>query len=159
MISQRTGLRMAALVLLALPLAVAGGCGKQKAQVSGHVKFTDGRPVTAGTITFWLDDFQHGSGQINKDGSYSVPDAPVGEAKVIIDTPEPTINPRGRQPAQAPPGLGQMPSDKMPPGIGGGPIDPSEITPVNQKYKAHDTTPLSFTVGRGAQTHDFTVEP
>jgi hypothetical protein len=157
MMLQRTGLRTVALAQLAFTLA-AGGCGKQKAQVNGTVKFTDGKPVTAGTITFWIDDFQHGSGSINGDGSYTVNDAPVGDAKVLIDTPTMTMNQRTRQPAQAPPGLGAMPSDKMPPGMGA-PIDPSQITPVNEKYKSHDTTPLSCKVGRGSQKQDFTVEP
>jgi hypothetical protein len=162
MIWQRrsTGLRTAAVALLAL--AAAGGCTKQRAQVSGKVKFADGRPVTAGTVTLWIDKDSHGSGPIASDGSYTVSDAPVGKVKVIVESPHvQMMMGRGMSQGKAPEGLAGMPTDKLPPGMVGGPkpLDPSQIVPVNAKYADVATTPLEYTVVRGPQEHEIVVEP
>jgi hypothetical protein len=78
------------LVCLAM---LATGCGPRVKdgvyRVSGTVKFTDGQPVTSGTIYFDNDKY-NSFGQIQSDGSYKLTTlnpgdgAPPGNAKVYF---------------------------------------------------------------------------
>ena len=63
--------------------------------VTGKVKLAANRQlVTAGTVSFWGSDNRVGSSPIAGDGSYPVPDAPVGEVKITIVTPPPRTGAR-----------------------------------------------------------------
>ena len=77
---------IAGFLLLSVGLMVSG-CGSSTrpvATVTGTVSYK-GKPVTGGTITFFNeDDTYNGSSRIFGDGSYSVPDAPVGSTKVVV---------------------------------------------------------------------------
>jgi len=90
----------AALGLAALALA---GCGA-KGTVSGQVKF-NGRPLPWGQITFLSEA---GDKPVLhapvRDGSYTVPEVPVGSARVTVTTtppPAPIKLPPGVKPVQA----------------------------------------------------------
>lgn len=79
------------LTLIAVGLGamlVLSGCGSdRRASVSGKVTVAGKGPLPGGNIRFIsvADPNKIGGGQIKADGTYEVPDAPVGECKVVID--------------------------------------------------------------------------
>jgi hypothetical protein len=153
---QGTVLRLAGPALLGLALAALGGCGGGKAAVNGKVSLSDGTPVPAGTITFWASDNRSAQATLTPDGSYSIPDAPVGDVKVTVETPVPMMGgPTGM--GKPPPGVKGMPAEMLPPGqkeLAG-----VNVVPVPKQYKDKSTTPLTYTVTRGTQKKDFTITP
>jgi hypothetical protein len=157
-----TVLRAAGAGLLGLALAAAGGCSSGKATVSGKVAFANGTAVPAGTITFWADDGRQAQATLKPDGSYSMGDAPVGEVKVTVETPKPREGMgggmRGMDPTQSPQGKQGMPADMIPQGEKGLPGD-IKIIPVPDRYRDKSSTPLTYTVTKGTQQHDFTITP
>jgi hypothetical protein len=162
---KRPFLRAAGFALLGVAVAVAGGCKKPKAAVTGKVLLANKQPVTAGTVSFWSvsDNTQVGSSPISADGSYSVNDAPVGEVKITIVVPPPLPAMRGQGMTKAPPGLaGGMPADKMPGGPSGGePPKAQNIVPVPDRYKDRETTTATWTVveSQEPQQHDIILDP
>jgi hypothetical protein len=155
---QRKGtvLRLAGPGLLGLALVALGGCGGGKATVSGKVALGDGTPVSAGTITFWAGENRSAQATLKPDGTYSMGDAPVGEVKVTVETPRPKAGPTGMGPA--PPGVKGMPPEMVPEEDKGLPGN-VKIVPVPDKYRDKSSTPLTYTVSRGAQQKDFTITP
>jgi len=157
--------RAAGFGLLAVALAAAAGCGKPKAVVTGKVRLTSGKLVTAGTVSFWSSDNRVGSSAIAPDGSYTVPDAPVGDVKITVVTPPPRMVMGGRGGGGMPkaPGdlAGGMPADKVPEGMSGDAMKPQNVVPVNDIYKDVATTTLTWTVAKSKepQQYDVVVEP
>jgi len=156
-------LRAAGFGLLALAVAAAEGCAKPKAVVNGKVLLANGQPVTAGTVSFWGSDNRVGSAPIGSDGSYSVPDAPVGDVKITLSTPPPrmVMGDKGGMPKAPGDIAGGMPTDKVPEGMSGGALKPQNVVPIPDKYKDVATTPLTWTVAKSEepQQHDIVLEP
>lgn len=153
--------RSVLLGFLALALLSGAGCGKAKrATVSGQVTF-NGRPLTAGTISFIDKKKRTGTGVIDAKGNYTVSDAPVGEVTIIIDVPKRPLMMGGQMTMKPPPGMGQMkPPEGMEPTGGGATItDPSKIVPIPDKYAKEDSSPLKFSVADGEQTYDIKLTP
>ena len=77
--------RFGFLVLLVLPLTVLG-CGKSAGKVSGKVT-KNGSPLPGGFVLYESADGKVKlSGQIKpEDGSYTIPNVPVGEGKFGVD--------------------------------------------------------------------------
>src|SRR5438094_236640 len=71
----------------ALLALVALGCGG-RGDVSGKVTF-QGKTVVFGTVQFEGSDGRLSQGNIGTDGSYSVRDVAVGEAKVAVSSLNP----------------------------------------------------------------------
>jgi len=163
--SHRKGtlLRAAGFGLLAIAVAAAGGCAKPKAVVNGKVRLANGQPVTAGTVSFWSSDNRVGSSALGSDGSYSVPDAPVGDVKITVSTPPPrmVMGDKGGMP-KAPGDLGGgMPADKVPEGMSGVVMKPQNVVPVPEQYWDVATTTLTWTVAssKAPQEHDIVLAP
>ena len=74
--------------LVGLTLVCVGGC-KSTGTVNGKVTFKkDGSPVPFGSVvTFWGSDDHKATAQTNPDGTYFLPDAPVGEVTVTVMGP------------------------------------------------------------------------
>jgi hypothetical protein len=70
------------MLLPALLLGAAAGCGARTGEVSGAVYY-NGQPLPFGTIQFLGPDGIPCAGQVNSDGTYSVR-VPVGAARVIV---------------------------------------------------------------------------
>jgi hypothetical protein len=159
----RTGFRLCGAGLLVVALVAAGGCGKKQAVVTGKVTLKDGRPVTAGTVSFFGDENRVATSQIGPDGSYKILDAPVGEVKITVQGPpqRQAMGGSGAKMPEAPPGLGGMPADKIPEGMSKDPLAPGAIVPVNARYQDPKKTPLSWTVAASvsAQEHDIVLDP
>jgi Carboxypeptidase regulatory-like domain len=135
-----TLLRLGTICLLGLALAGVAGCGKPKGVVTGKVTLKDGKPVSPGTIvTFWVGDNQAIPGVTNAEGAYSVPNAPVGDAKVTVTAPTP------------------MPAVPVPGGKGE--AAPPKVIPIPAKYKDKSATPLKFKVEPGTHEFNITIEP
>jgi hypothetical protein len=102
--------------------AAVAGCGDKdaRAPVSGKVTVAGKGPLAGGSIRFVsaADPNRSSSGQIKSDGTYMVPDAPVGECKVVIDNSH--LDPNGSK-GSAPPGaMGKGGGMKGMPGAGPG---------------------------------------
>ena len=140
-------------VLCCSALLCLSGCGKKaKATVNGKVRFNQ-NPLTAGTVTFIDADGHSGSGTIKSDGSYTVTDAPVGEATITVFTPPPSVAAQGqRMPAHK-----GMPKEFLPPGQDQGRAVPTVSVP--EKYQKKESSPLKFTVTPGSQNHDIDLTP
>ena len=133
------------------------GCETSKgprAMEKGKVTFNK-QPVRSGTVTFFAADGRHGSGQINDDGSYEVGDAPIGEATITVTVPDRPMGPGAMVMPTTPAGM-KMPPE-MDPGKGAGPS--GKVTPIPDKYKKLESSPLKYTVQRGDQEKDIELIP
>jgi hypothetical protein len=135
---------LGAACLLGLALVCAPGCGKSKGTVSGTVKMKSGAPVSAGsTVTFWGADNRSYPGQVGAEGKYSIPDVPAGEMKVTVTPPSE--------------GVQTMAKAKLP-GETGASKPPPPPTPIPPKYTKQADTPLKFTVQKGSNEINITLE-
>lgn len=135
------------------------GCGpdyKARGVVKGTV--TSGKkPLTVGTVMFYGKTGNTGSASIQPDGTYIMPDAPVGECKVTVTVPEMDPSSRARLKGKGP----AMPSGPMNPEEAGGPpapplaVIPKEVVPIDAKYSNPETSGLTFTVQKGEQTYNI----
>ncbi len=133
---------------LALSLAAASlcGCGSgsgKGATVSGKVTYL-GKEVTGGTIKF------HPSGggaplqaAINRDGTYSFVNAPVGQVKVTVETE--SIKPPANLPPEAKAYAEKNPKSPV-------------YVPVPLTYADVAKTSLSYDVVKGENKKDFDLQ-
>jgi hypothetical protein len=136
--------RLGATCLLGFALMCASGCGKSTGSVTGTVKLKSGTPVSAGsTVTFWSSNNRAYPAEVGADGKYAVPDVPTGEMKVTVAPPSPT--------AQA------LTKSKLP-GETGASKPPPPPTSIPPKYTKQTDTPLKFTVQRGSNEYNITIE-
>jgi hypothetical protein len=78
-----------AALFLAGCIGLAGCQGKASAPVSGKVTY-QGRPVTSGVVVLIGPDGKTSSpGLVRPDGTFTIPNAPVGTVKVSFDNPPP----------------------------------------------------------------------
>ena len=135
-------------------------------------RFASGRVVAAwvagGSIRFHPTAADSKSkpsgGVIGADGSYSVPDAPIGACKVTVDTGLA----KGAATKNEPKGPGADVMKKMqgPPagmpamggGNGAGFVSGTKPIAIEAAYASAATTPLTAEVKRGANTHNFEVK-
>ena len=143
-------------------LLFAGGCGpdyKARGIVKGKVT-RGGKALTMGTVMFSNKEGITGQATIQVDGTYEMPDAPVGDCKVTVTVPkmpnDPSVWARmgGKGPA--------MPSGPVDPSKGEAPPPPAakipkEYVPIDQKYSDPETSGLKFTVKKG-ETHTYNIE-
>ncbi|HEV3146479.1 MAG TPA: carboxypeptidase-like regulatory domain-containing protein [Gemmataceae bacterium] len=125
------------LLLLAM---LAAGCHERTGNVSGTVKF-DGKPLTAGTVTFYDQKNGAFSSPINADGSYSVTGVRTGRAKITVALP-----------MQFNFESSFMPGVKMtPPKV--------DVPPVPEKYFSAATSGLTYDVRGADQVYDIELTP
>jgi len=140
------GLSLALLVAL-LPGVTGCGSGPQGAKnsVSGTVKM--GGENVAGTVAFVGSDPNPKETPIKPDGTYQVDDPPTGQVKIVVKgMGGPGGAPAGVKPA---PGGPEMPSM---PGMAKGATPPA-------KYGSPASTPLTYDVKPGKQTHNIELTP
>jgi hypothetical protein len=132
-------LRVWAGVLLAL---LTGGCGSNTVKVSGTVQDRTGKPVPAGTVTFFVEGGPPAGAEI-VDGKYEAVNVAFGEAVVTVigasaDAPPPatTAKPLGR------------------PDLNAAPLT-APVTTVPSQYADTSTTPLRFMVEKGDNTFNI----
>src|SRR5262245_18393694 len=137
----RPGVRPAAgLGVLALTL-LAAGCGRGTGNVSGTVKF-NGRPLTAGTISFFDPDNRVSSSPIKPDGTYTVTGVRTGRAKIAVAVPL---------------SISFAPSDV--PGAKAMTVPQSKAPPIPPRYLDPEQSGLTCDVHTGDQTHEVDLKP
>lgn len=158
----RTWARVSGGLVLGL-LVVAVGCGpnyKNRAVVKGKVTY-DGKPLTVGSVTFYGKDNITGSASIEKDGTYAINDAPVGDVKITVFVPKPPPGGLGRMRAGQAIAGGKDAKSVDPEGSGKsisimGSL-PDNIVPIPDRYGNVESSGLNYTVKKGEQTHDIAL--
>lgn len=143
-------------MLVVLGLTVCSGCGPPPttALVRGRVTI-GGDPLPGGLIRFFSSESEKAArwsgGAIEADGSYAVPDAPLGRCTVTVDTSNLKNLP-------APRPVAKMADGSLPPGT----PDPSQpktaYRPIAAKFSAAATSPLAVEVKQGKNVIDLQVE-
>lgn len=135
---------------LALACALVAGCGGQTATVSGKVTHL-GKPVSGGSVIVYCSDKQIARGVIAPDGTYAIPNVPLGTAAVTVQAlPRVPVGLQGKQ--------------VLPPAVNG-PIPPtveaSDPTKTNipQRYAVPEESGLSVVIDRAAVTYDIDLKP
>jgi len=149
-------------VLLFLLLLVTGCSGTHpRAKVKGWVKF-DGKLLPYGKVTFMSKDGVNGTGDIDVDGTYEVPDAPIGDVTILVTTPPSAKGgPGGEHDLAKPPGnMGPMrpPGSPDPKGTAAD-FDTSKIVSIPLRYGSLDSSDQKYTVVRGEQTKNIILSP
>ena len=146
------------------------GCGGGKGKISGSVNL-DGKPLPAGTITFYPAKGTPVTGNIS-DGQYSVSGVASGNAKVAVETAslkKEMENLRGIGQGMAQSMSGMPPGAKIPPEAQAR-IDEekkkaqdaaqkvkelqAKYRPIPDKYAKSDTSGLTYDVKSGGNTWD-----
>jgi hypothetical protein len=134
--------------LLVLALGCKPRFPTEFGDISGKVYFKD-EILPGGTITFVTEEggFSN-SGTIAPDGTYHVEKVPAGEVKVMVDNRMlEEHGGAGRMPSLGPRG---MPNAKKMEGT---------YVKIPATYHSSQTTPLTYTVTVGKQTHDVKMVP
>jgi hypothetical protein len=130
-------------VALAFLTLAAVGCGG-RGDMSGKVTYK-GKPLVFGTVQFEASDKTIKQANIEKDGSYSIPGVPVGDAKVAVSSDNPQSS--AFQPLQR---EGMPPPKPLPEVKGWFPIPP--------EYQDLSKPKLTYTVKRGKNTYDIDLK-
>lgn len=132
-------------LLASLFLLGCGQSGPPRATVTGQVKYK-GEPLPMGSITFVGENNVVASAPI-QNGSYTMPNAPVGKVKIAITTP--TITPQDQKQFK------QVIEGKTT----GGATPPPKMVPVPEKYTNPETSTLTYTVTTDPkQSHDIELK-
>lgn len=139
-----------------LVAVVVLGCGPQPTSgvVRGRVSI-GGRPLPGGMIGFHStqDATRWSAGQIAVDGTYLVPDAPLGPCTVTIDTTMLKGRPRLSNATAA-----DGPTPGGLPGGSGVVAQEPEFVPIRQQFISVAQSPLSAAITAGENRFDFTVD-
>jgi len=143
-----SGRRPAPWILLVFFVGFAlPGCGGRMGTVKGKVLIS-GRPMPNGTVAFVSADGQSvDTSEIDAEGNYTMRRAPVGPVKISVIVSPPS----------------NIPSPNMKMGDKGGRIKSEtagkKFVPVPERYRSSETTPLTYTVTSGEQSHNVEIEP
>jgi hypothetical protein len=130
-------------VALALLTLAAVGCGG-RGDVSGKVTYK-GKALVFGTVQFEASDKTIKQANIEKDGTYSIPGVPVGEAKVAVSSDNPqggAFQPLVREGMPAPPPLPKV----------------EGWFPIPTEYHDLSKPKLSYTVKSGQNTYNIELK-
>jgi hypothetical protein len=130
--------------VLALLLLGVAGCGST-GEVTGKVTYR-GQALGSGVVAFHWPDATRTSA-IDADGRYTIHQAPVGPARVTVETipPPPAGGKKGPQQST-------VVVDGAPP------PPPGAYVAIPPRYKSPDESGLTYTVVRGRQTHDIPLD-
>ncbi|HZT79782.1 MAG TPA: hypothetical protein VFA26_06160 [Gemmataceae bacterium] len=144
---QRSGL-----LILSAALVGAAGCGKPTGTVSGKVYYKN-TPLKGGHVTLVGSDGRTVTEAIQEDGSYTLAKAPVGAAKLAVETDSlkgSRFGGGGKYPLP-----GEDPKTYKPP-------DPKEnarrYVQIPAKYADPNSSGLTLNVTGGQQTHDIKLD-
>jgi hypothetical protein len=148
-----------AFAFVALPLLLAGvGCsrGPERAPLSGKVSI-DGVPIRFGAVVVTSqDETVSTSGAIADDGTFLVPDAPVGPVLISVSVPDrpnamlPSggkVTPKmSEQLAKQAPQTGEMPPELA--------TAAASVPPIPSAYQFPKSSGLTTTVAKEGSTYD-----
>jgi len=152
-------LRTCAGFLALAVLAVVGCGGGGTGTITGKVTYKgkDGNVVTlkGGNVIFASEKGPSLQAEIKEDGTYTLENVPVGEAKVAVRTAWLGIQAAmGKGAASGPPkdASGPMPG-KMTPDVAA-----RKFVAIPSRYETPDGSGLVYAVKKGSQTHDIPLE-
>ncbi|MBX7104714.1 MAG: hypothetical protein K1X57_11575 [Gemmataceae bacterium] len=120
----------------------ATGCGASQSKITGKVTFKT-KPLICGSVQFVIGDSTFES-PIGTDGSYSIPNAKTGEAKIAVVSNKP------------------VPVDPRAAGRGGAsgatPPDPAQWFAIPDKYNDIATSGKTATVKGGPNTINIDLD-
>jgi len=127
--------------------------------VTGTITY-DGKPLTGGLVTFLDQNERAHQGNISAEGKYTIPDVPVGDVKIAVNTTfEPPNIPRGGQGAPPKGMKWQPPKGVLPEGVNIGGFSPPDASSKSQHFPERFTNPdksgLRYTVTPGQQNHNI----
>lgn len=129
-------------------IGLVAGCGRPPttAVVRGRVSVA-GEPLSGGLIRFYARDTpaRWSGATIEADGTYAVPDVPLGECVITVDTSNLKGLPRPQRVATA--------SD-----AGDASAPQPEYRPIAAQYADVKSSPLAVEVKPGGNVHDFQVD-
>jgi hypothetical protein len=111
------------------------GCGGT-GYITGTVSL-DGTPLPGGLVTVYDSEQQNFSGMIQRDGTYTVANIPLGPAQVVVQTV---------------PALPSVINPKNPPREPFGPY-----VPIPERYKDKNKSGFSFEIKKGRQDVDLAL--
>jgi hypothetical protein len=123
-------------------MVLAAGCSRGTGNVSGTVKFK-GKPLPAGTISFYDEVNGVASSPIDPDGSYSVSKVAAGTARITVAVPMPI--------RFVSPGMSDVKADL--------PAEAKRTPSIPTRYYDPAQSGLTCEVVRGDQTQDFDLQP
>jgi hypothetical protein len=140
------------LCLVGVALLGSAGCGRGSGAVTGVVTFQN-KTVASGTVIIVGSDLLPYYGNIEADGTYTVPRVPIGFAKIAVFSPGPDSASQFRSdlPA-AKPGVEKRALSSVFRG------DPKTWFPLPEKYREFDTSGLTLTVGSGVNPRDIELD-
>jgi hypothetical protein len=125
--------------------------GNRAAVVKGHVSL-GGRPVIWGSVVLVGADGQSVAGRIQPDGTFTVPNAPVGEVTVTITSPDPLVQHYATQLKSS--------RDRIPVNEWGAPpVDRRQWFVIPKRYENAYESNLKFTVKRGSNEYNLDLAP
>ena len=132
--------------LWCLPVLLLGfvaGCGPGRGDVTGKVTYKD-KPIVFGTVQFETKEGIK-QGNINADGTYSVPGVVAGEIKAAVNSPNPSSSDRSPLVRE-----GQEPPPKLP--------EVKGWFPIPQEYQNLSAPQLTYTVKTGQNKIDIELK-
>jgi hypothetical protein len=148
---------------------LASGCGGGVGDVSGKITYK-GKEVVFGTVSFVGADGIPRAARINPDGTYTVKDVAVGEAKITVVSELPPQGGNSTQPRGGGRGREELPPDApkdLPSreqlGRGETPevVDPAIVKkwfPIPADLGDVTKTKLRFNVRKGPNTYDIVLD-
>ncbi len=135
-------------LFVAIVVGAVTGCGGQTGHISGTVSW-DGQKLPSGRIVFLCDggDKPVLMSSIH-DGSYTVNEAPIGPARVAVETFEITTTP-----------VPGMISSPVPPDQEHDTVAEGEYMRIPARYKSPTTSGLIHDIVAGSQSRDFNLTP
>lgn len=156
-------MRQFCFLLVALTIPGASGCAPPTGSLSGTVAYK-GKSLPYGRVTFVCADGTVVSGKIDSDGTYLIPQAPAGPARVAVRCLEEampalvSVDPselhggkRSDSPAHAPQGPMMIQSPEKPT------ARPKPMR-IPDHFQQAERSGLTYEIRRGEQTYDIKLE-
>ena len=155
--------RASYLVVLALVIRNGSGCAPPTGSVSGTVTY-QGKRLPYGRVTFVCAEGTVVSGKIESDGTYAIPQAPVGPVKIAVRCLEeamPTlimVDPREQPGAKGDGSPASAPQTPMMVQAAENSKSRPKSWRIPDHYTLAEKSGLIYDVQKGKQVHDIRLE-
>jgi hypothetical protein len=134
-------------------LLIATGCGRGSGDLKGRVTLTAGGKTTTvvmGQVMVVGSDSKAYYSEIGEDGSYQISGIPAGEAKVVVNSPDPRLAAKAT--------AGREPRGDRKPREPAKKADLSKWVAIPEKYNQPDTTNLKVEIRSGENTYNVEMK-
>jgi hypothetical protein len=146
--------RLGAVLLILTGGLTLVGCGRSsQATVTGKVTYK-GQPLKGGSISLISDAGGVVKSTIEEDGSYKITKAPLGSAKVTVDTKG--LRPVNQKAVKGPYANAKAPPEVLPKSAKGG--DASHYVAIPPRYADPEKSGLSVEVKKGKNEQNIDLQ-